>query len=377
MSGEFSAVGVKLVASGACLSRLDNGEIMFVENLLPGESAIVVETKTKGRTKFGKIFSLESKSPDRVDPPCKYVAQGCGGCDWQHITVDAQNRYKRDIVVDALTRVGKILEAENIVDSCVAMSNERYRTSARILVNSHSWGFRKLHSNEMVSIDDCLVMHPECVMQANEVVVSIQEDEDDDEINEATVRRAPDTFHEVSLSVSQKSFFQGHIQAPQVLSELLLKAVEDLGENLVCVDLYSGVGIFALALAQKGHKVIAVEGNPYAVGDAHKNLDGLNATVVHSDVKKFRFDVHSFGDHCDVVVADPSREGITKEAIDALISCNAKRIVLVSCDPAAGARDISLLVGSGYELIRCVPIDMFGHTHHVEMVSVLQNNSKD
>lgn len=382
MTNEINVVGVKLVASGSCLSRMDTGEIMFVDGLLPGESALVEETKVKGKTRFGEIVSISEISPDRVEPPCEYVGKGCGGCDWQHISISAQHRFKRDIVVDALSRVGKIDDAEQLVKVCEEMKSERYRTSARILATATNWGFRAAKSHEMVPVDDCLVLHSECVRQASDVVQAIDEESEmeegetisEDEIHEAHVRRAPDVFQEVNLSVSKKSFFQGHIDAPEVLSNLVLNKVKNLGKELVCVDLYSGVGIFALALANAGHRVIAVEGNPYAVGDAHKNLDGKNATVVHSDVKKFRFDVHSFGDHCDVLVADPSREGLGKEAIDSVLSCNAKMIVLVSCDPAAGARDILLLSENGYDLVETTPIDMFGHTHHVEMLSVLNRN---
>ncbi len=339
---------------------------------MPGEVATVQETKTKGRTRFGGVVSLQTRSPERVEPPCPYVQAGCGGCDWQHIDPAAQSRYKRDIVVDALTRIGKITDAESIVRDCLAMSNTRYRSSARILANSTSWGFRAAHSHTMVPVNDCLVLHSECVQQAHDAMGAL--DGDVDEVHEAHVRRAPDVFQETRLAVSQKSFFQGHIDAPRVLSDLILARTNELRsgqQSLICVDLYSGVGVFSLALARAGHHVISVEGNPYAVGDAHKNLIDCDATVIHSDVKKFRFDVHAFGKTCDVVVVDPSREGIAKEALDAVTSCNARRIILVSCDPAAGARDIALLEGAGYSLTETTPIDMFGHTHHVEMVSIL------
>ena len=91
-----------------------------------------------------------------------------------------------------------------------------------------------------------------------------------------------------------------------------------------------------------------------------------------SDVKKFRYDNAAFGGSCDLVVADPSREGITKLAIEAVLSCEAKKVILISCDPAAGARDILLLEENGYTLKSCEPIDMFSYTHHVEMFSVLE-----
>jgi len=371
------ATGVKLVASGLCLAKFDSGEIVFVEGLLPEETARVAENRSKGKTKFGEIVELLEVSESRVDPPCEYVEHGCGGCDWQHISLDAQREYKREIVVDALSRIAKLENAENIVDEAIELESERYRTTARIICDSQNWGFRARHSHEMVRVQDCMVLHEECQQQAVDVVDSIEQSltensELKDELNEAQVRRSPDVFMGVNLSVSRESFYQGHIQAPEKLSELLLEATGKSDKPMICVDLFSGVGVLALALANEGHKVIAVEGNPHAIGDAVKNLQGFNTKIVHSDVKKFRYDEDAFGGKCDLVVADPSREGIAKHAIDAVLSCKANKVVLISCDPAAGARDIALLIENGYKLKSCVPIDMFSYTHHVEMFSVLE-----
>ena len=343
MSELLKATGIKLVASGLCLSKLDSGEIIFVDGLLPDETAHILETKSKGKTKFGEVEELIEVSLDRVEPPCEFVAHGCGGCDWQHISLEAQRKFKREIVVDALSRIGKIDDAQTIVGETIELEPNRYRTTARILADSDSWGFRAKNSHEMVVVDDCLVLNEECQQQAEDVVESIASNEEQNrELSEAQVRRSPDLFMGVNLSVSRQSFYQGHIQAPEKLSELLLEVASESKQKLICVDLFSGVGVLALALAADGHRVVAVEGNPYAIGDAVKNLEGMDTKIVHSDVKKFRYDESIFGGRCDLVVADPSREGITKLAIDALLSCQAPKVVLISCDPAAGARDIAL-----------------------------------
>lgn len=217
---ESTAVtGDRMVSSGACLARTADGEIIFVNGLLPGESAQVEVTRTKGRVRFGEVISLDNVSPDRVEPPCPNVARGCGGCDWQHISLEAQLRLKRDIVVDALTRVGKVLNVGDRVQETVAMTTEHYRTTARIVVRGNEWGFRKSESHEMVPIDECLVLHNECRMQVNDVLASTQGTTDEGEV---MLRRAPDTFHEVSLRLSPPSFFQSHIDAPTVLSQLVI-----------------------------------------------------------------------------------------------------------------------------------------------------------
>lgn len=373
------ASGIKLVASGLCLSRLESGEVIFVDGLLPGEHAKVRETRTKGKTKFGEIEELVDISPARVDPPCVYVEQGCGGCDWQHINLESQREYKREIVIDALERIAKVPQARDLVKNTIELEDKRYRTTARILCDSSGWGFRAKHSHDIVRIQDCMVLNEECQRQALDVVESICISVEPNagvksELHEAQVRRSPGELLNVMLSLSRESFYQGHIRAPEILIKLLMEEV-GIKKNLNCVDLYSGVGVFALALASKGHKVIAVEGNHHAIGDAYKNLEGFDAKIIHSDVKKFRYDEELFSGKCDLVVADPSREGISKNAIDALLSCHANKVVLISCDPAAGARDGLLLLENGYNLKSCVPIDMFSYTHHVEMFSIFERYS--
>ena len=73
----------------------------------------------------------------------------------------------------------------------------------------------------------------------------------------------------------------------------------------------------------------------------------------------------------DVVVADPPRAGAGADVCRAIAATGAPRVVLVSCDPAAGARDLRALTECGYTLASLQAWDLFPHTHHVEMVSVL------
>ncbi len=363
---QVNVTGEKLVASGLCLARSNDGEIVFVDGLLPEEKASVEIVAQKAKTKFAAVIEIEVESDIRVEPPCEFVSKGCGGCDWQHVEPNSQSDFKKEIVIDSLTRIGKIENAANYVNGIVVCEKENYRTSARVLANKNSWGFRAKNSEDMVEVSTCMVLHPECETQANDALSNINDDYE----YEVTLRRHPDTFMGQMLSVSQDSFFQSHIDAPQVLAKIILEEFKD-EEDLSCVDLYSGVGIFALALALKGHKVLSIEGNISSHKDALKNLKGLNAKAVHFDVKKFDFSNQKFLQYCDVVIADPSREGLKQAGVKAVLSTKAEKVILISCDPAAGARDIRTLIDSGYKLNAVTPIDMFGYTHHVEMVSVL------
>ena len=71
------------------------------------------------------------------------------------------------------------------------------------------------------------------------------------------------------------------------------------------------------------------------------------------------------------MVADPSRAGLGRDGARTVLACDPERVVLVSCDAAALARDIGLLMGAGYGLTSVTLVDLFAHTPHIECVTIL------
>jgi tRNA/tmRNA/rRNA uracil-C5-methylase (TrmA/RlmC/RlmD family) len=108
---------------------------------------------------------------------------------------------------------------------------------------------------------------------------------------------------------------------------------------------------------------VAAERNRSSVADARHNLADLDAKVVATTVEHLR------APKADLVVADPSRAGVGRAGVHVLASTKAARIVLVSCDPASAGRDAALLAGVGYHAVESVVVDLFPHTHHVEIVT--------
>jgi tRNA/tmRNA/rRNA uracil-C5-methylase (TrmA/RlmC/RlmD family) len=135
----------------------------------------------------------------------------------------------------------------------------------------------------------------------------------------------------------------------------------------VIADLYCGVGLFA-GVVDAPRQVFAVERDRHAAADARDNLRARPARVVRSDVGTWQ------PEPVDVVVADPSRAGLGRAGVRTVFGCRASRVVLVSCDPAACARDIALLRDGGYELRSITPVDLFPHTPHIECVSILERD---
>jgi 23S rRNA (uracil1939-C5)-methyltransferase len=385
----------KMVAGGAALARDVDGRVVLVEGALPGETVAVEIVEGKKSFARARVTAVLEPSPDRVAPPCPYVADGCGGCDWQHVAPPAQLRFERAVLVDALTRIGKVADANAVVGDPVALPTEAYRTSVRVLVRKGRPAFRRAHSHDPVPIDSCLVAHPlldallrdarfegvteaelRCGARTGERLALVHPSnryltlpDDVVAIGSDDLERGLDaSFTEEAAGrrwrISARSFFQTRADGADALATLVRAAVPTDATSVV--DLYAGVGLFAGTVAQPGRRVLAIEGNPGAVRDARHNLKGLSVTVTRGDVARWE------PVPADVVIADPSRAGLGAGPVAAVAATGAARVVLVSCDAAALGRDAGLLVGHGYRISAVTPVALFPHTSHVEAVTVLE-----
>jgi tRNA/tmRNA/rRNA uracil-C5-methylase (TrmA/RlmC/RlmD family) len=181
---------------------------------------------------------------------------------------------------------------------------------------------------------------------------------------------SPGALHEViaghRFRISARSFFQANPFGAERLVEVVrAEAGDALAEADAVVDAYSGVGLLAATVgAGDGRRVTAVEWARSAVADAAHNLDDSAVTVVRADVARWR------ATPADVVIADPSRAGLGAGGVDVLAATGARRLVLVSCDVAALGRDTALLAAAGLDFVRATVVDLFPHTHHVEVVAL-------
>lgn len=176
--------------------------------------------------------------------------------------------------------------------------------------------------------------------------------------------------------VSPTAFFQTNPIAAAALVDLVLEAIDSRAASVL--DLYSGSGLFTVPLAQRGHRVVAVEDNARAVADAAKNLD-----VNHVDARRVRLIGGRAEDalrdlqrqRFDAVVLDPPRQGCAPAVLDIVFGGLApRRAVYVSCEPASLARELPSIAAHGYGVSAIRPVDMFPHTDHVEVVAVLNRH---
>lgn len=168
--------------------------------------------------------------------------------------------------------------------------------------------------------------------------------------------------------VSRGAFFQVNRHLVSTLRKL---ATANRSGGLAW-DLYAGVGLFSRALATSFDQVIAVEAGEPAATDLAAALRGKSHRAFAATTLDFLQAVVVQRERPDLIVMDPPRAGIGPEVCGLLARVRAPELVYVSCDPVTLARDLRLLVDSGYRISELHLVDMFPQTFHMESVAVLR-----
>lgn len=400
-TSELNAVELQVfafAAGGDGLARGDDGKVVFVSGVLPGERILAELTETRRDFARGEVLKVLDTAKERVKPPCPHVEQGCGGCDWQHVGPSVQPGFKVAIVADALRRLGGIDDAV-IVEGTV-LDAMGYRTTVRLAgAGEGRPGYRRAHSHDLVPVDHCLVAHPlldeliheadfglakeitlrcgartgERLIVANPTTEGLQVPPDVVVVGLKELKAGRRVWIHEELAgrrwrFSARSFFQDRPDGAEALIEAVRAGVGVPGEGRGrLVDLFGGVGLFA-GTVDEGWQCELVEWSASSVADARVNLADRNVRIHKLNVTSWR------PSPADVVVVDPPRTGLKAPGVKAIAATGATRVVLVSCDPAALARDSALLKTSGYALERVTVIDLFPQTSHVETVAVFQKS---
>jgi 23S rRNA (uracil1939-C5)-methyltransferase len=158
-----------LAYGGDAIAHLEDGRTAFVSGAVPGDTVEAQVFDERERFVRARTLEVLSPSPDRVTPPCPYFGL-CGGCSWQHVAYSAQLIAKRGAVVDALSRIGHVADAESLVAETVASPAEYgYRNKVELVVDPASsrprLGFHRAGSDEIVTVDECLLL-PKSVRKA-------------------------------------------------------------------------------------------------------------------------------------------------------------------------------------------------------------------
>ena len=385
--GEKFTTTIEKVAHGGHFIARHEGAVFFIRHGIPGEKVTVEVTSTGKSFNRGDVVEVIEPSPDRVKAPCNYAHRlGCGGCDFQHISVSRQRKLKSEVITEQFARIAKMdlkVEVEEISDPL------HWRTRAILNIDgSGKAGFFGSRSHNSIQIDDCLTCVPELGLaeitsrswQPDTKLEVSANNSGERIIANSGVIEGPKALIETvaanSFQVSHSSFWQSHKSAPAVLTDAVMHFADLRSGNQV-LDLYGGVGLFtAAAISAVGTtgRVDLVEASSSAIGDAKINFAKVpNVNIYLGDVAKIMPRIAS----ADVVILDPPREGAGQLVLQQISTLNPQRIVYVACDPAALARDCAFANDLGWQLTNVRAFDLFPMTHHIEMVALFTRSAID
>jgi 23S rRNA (uracil1939-C5)-methyltransferase len=399
----------EMVHGGQALGR-HAGRAIFTRYTIPGERIVARISDDRGRYAFAEGVSLIDGSEVRVAPRCPHFGPGrCGGCHFQHIDYAAQPIFKRDVVIDQLTRIGGFEDADALVRPTIASPLPwSYRNHATFHVDeSGQLCFVGIDGHTLIPIEECHIIQPELldlfdlmdfedISELNRVRLQVGTDPNDRMVVLSTRDdEAPELAVDLPVSVNfllsdnepvnligsshvtyqirgryfrvtAGAFFQVNVPQAETLLDLVLETLDLQGDETV-LDLYAGVGLFTAFLAERAALVTSIESYPPAVTDADENLSDLdNVDLIEGSVEDV---ITLLAESYDVVVMDPPRTGVDARVLDAIDDLAPPKIVYVSCDPATLARDAKRLAVKGYRLVDVQPVDMFPQTYHIECVA--------
>ena len=400
-----------MAQGGRGLARLD-GKPVFVPYTIPGESVTAEITNRRGSALFARGARLRAASADRVAPRCAHFGPGrCWECQWQHIDYPAQLLLKQDVLADQLSRQGRLPDAliEAVLRPVLpAPKPWGYNHTLRLSRDRRgNWGLRR-DGGGFHAINECPVTHPDLLALLEQL------DLDYAPARRMTLRRgsdgglmlifelsaevAPQLTSDLPLSVNlilpdrepinligdahslytiaghdfrvtAGSSFRSNVAGVELLVDHVVAALQLQGDERA-LDLYAGVGVFSAFMARRAALVTLVESYPPAVTDADVNLAGMdNVDVVDGQVEAVLMDMTQAGARYEVALVDPPSSGLGPEVIQLLSRLRVARLVYVSGDPAALARDCRQLIEAGYQLRNLQPIDLAPQTYYLSAVA--------
>lgn len=330
-----------------------DGKAVFVPFAAPGDDLDVEITADHKGFSEARILAMVEPAACRVKPRCPVFGR-CGGCQWQHLNYSEQLRWKREILLETLSRVAKV-KGPNVLETLASPKQWHYRNRMMLHVDSKGRvGYYRARSKDVVEFDECFIA--------------------EEELNEEMNRRREEIGRRdrgIALrSSGEESFSQVNSGQNENLRKLLGEWLAEVPHSSVC-ELYAGSGNLTEAIARLAVRVVASEIDVRAVDAAAERLSHAGLNNVEFKRMPAEKVARRHAGLCDAVVIDPPRKGC-HEAVEAIAEGRPTSVIYISCDPATLARDVRFLGERGYEFVKSQPVDMFPQTFHIESITLMR-----
>lgn len=412
-----------LAPGGEGVAHLDVGgerRAVFVPRSAPGDRARLA-VDPRGRPARGRMLELISGGIDRVPLACEW-ADRCGGCDWMHISLEAQERIHVEHVRSALPSSWRDVR----IDSTPAPAGLRVRSRTRVHVRcgrgGHiAVGIHEAGTHSPVEVDECVALEPPIEAARRALSAWFEGASGRADVTIARGQGGRAVLHAVwSGTVPARTFSEleravdagllagaqvllqgasrpasvgdptpwmtgadgsllrlspsGFAQANSIANVDLVHHVAGLAAHRgigLAVELHAGAGNLGILVGPAVGELVCVESDRGCCDAARANFAarGLRVRVVEADADKYAWKAAT-----ELVVLDPPRAG-ARTVAERLAVSRVGRVIYVSCDPQTLGRDLAILEGA-YTPTSVRTFEMFPQTSHVETVVALERRKR-
>jgi len=342
-----------LAFGGDGVARVD-GKACFIPFTIPGDVCRIRVRESRKNFMRGRLVEILEPAPDRISHPCQVFGH-CGGCQYQHMSYEAECRFKANQVAQTMQRLGGMPAPpmQALIPSPEAYG---YRNRIQIHIEQGKFGFRAGDGQSLVPIRECPIAS--------------------DQINRQLTRLKPDDIRgrrKLALSdddTAAAGFSQVNRYQNDTLRQQVLQAFAGLGGRLI--ELYAGGGFFTEVLQEQFESISAVEWDSRLIERGRECCPEVD--WVHQSVEAAAPQLDWGGEGLSILV-DPPREGVPAEVLEHIRLSGAGGLAYLSCNPATQARDLRQLT-SNWQVLSITPIDLFPRTAHIESLAVLNKKSE-
>jgi len=346
---------------------------VFVQYTCPGDRIKAKITEHSKKYYKADLYEIIKPSHLRLESRCKHYGI-CGGCDLLHMDYEAQVEYKKRFVEFMFK---SLYQGEIKV---ITGEPDHYRKRIRIFSDQGKVGFKRARSSEIVDIKECMLIDEDFLehfeefrKQPGEYAMAIDEEgvatwdvRDKLDLYQLEKGKVPVCSYDLNgkhIQYTPSCFTQAHLDLNVKLVNTVMEHIQAKRPKTI-VELFSGIGNFTSQLEK--FKVLAVEVDYVCYYFAQVNA---------KQAKHLLKDVYEFLDtedkQYDLVLLDPPRDGL-KEGYATKIAGLTSKVVYVSCDAKALKLNVKEFMEQGFKLTHLTMVDMYPHTHHVELVAVLE-----
>lgn len=392
----------KVVYPGKGLGRTEEGMVVFVPGVLPGETVEAEIIKQHKNFAEAQLVKILDKSDKRIEPVCPLCSENttekCPGCIYQHVVYEEELRLKNEQLKNMLQNLGKT-DVSSCIKPPVASPKELfYRNKILLHRDGRKIGYFSSDNNSLIDVKQCPLAMPEI----NELLEKLRKQpgfiSDNPEKKSVTLRytkadgalhwfgrkgsknrklKLTETTNVGKIEVPTGAFFQVNPAVADILTSKLITIIRELKpEN--CIDLYCGVGIHAFAASKAGvPNVLGIEidDNAIKAGKKFAKENGMRLTLLTGAAEKLADEALKVVSAPETtVIVDPPRRGLDDKVIKALKNNIPKYIIYISCAPDTLARDIAKLSKAGYNTKSVQLLDMFPRTAYFETLTLLEKD---